>query len=229
LEKTQVGQNDLRSARKQHAWNQQELARRLGVSQTLVSLWEHGKRRPPAKRVEQLRKFGVKVHPTLLPMRTFPASVDFAQELANLGYPGFAHFAKGEPELNPAQLLVFALSQAYLDRRTAEALPWVASRYYDMDWDWVRLESKQRDLQNRLGFTLSVAKNLVSRKNQPEAAQALESQEQKLRESLLVKEDTYCNDRMTTAERRWLRTHRSPEAAAWHVLSDLMPEHVTHA
>lgn len=157
--------------------------------------------------------------------RMLPASVDFARELADLGYPGFAHFAKDEPELNPAQLLVFALSQAYLDRRTTEALPWVASRYYDMDWDWVRLESKQRDLQNRLGFTLSVAKNLVGRN----ATQALESQEQKLRDSLLVKEDPYCNERMTTAERRWLQTHRPPEAKAWHVLSDPMPEHVTHA
>src|SRR5512133_2240656 len=100
---------DLLKARKQRGWNQQALARRLGVSQTLVSLWEHGKRRPPEKRVAQLRQLGVSLDATLLPMREFPASVDLSQELANLGYPGFAHFAKGEPEFNPAQLLVLAL------------------------------------------------------------------------------------------------------------------------
>ena len=222
-------QTNLRTARREHAWNQEELARRLGVSQTLVSLWEHGSRKLPAKRVQQLRRLGVELDATLLPMRELPASSNFAQEVANLGYPGFAHFVKGEPELNPAQFLILALSQDYLDRRTAEALPWVVLRYWYLDWDWTRRESKVRDLQNRLGFTVTLAKKLANTVNQPEAARALAAQEQALRGSLLAREDTYCNDRMTVAERRWLQSNRPADAAAWHVLSDLQPEHVTYA
>ncbi|HMJ22934.1 MAG TPA: hypothetical protein VK513_13540 [Terriglobales bacterium] len=64
---------------------------------------------------------------TELPMRDQlnPAKVDYAQELSNLGYPGFAHFQSGEPNRNPAQLLVKALSEHDLDRRVVEALPWL--------------------------------------------------------------------------------------------------------
>lgn len=221
-------ENNLRTARKEHAWNQEELARQLGVSQTLVSLWEHGRRKPPKKRVAQLRRLGVKLDPTLLPLREFSPSLDFPRELANLGYPGFAHFVHGEPDLNPAQFLVLALAQDNLERRTAEGLPWVALRYSKMDWEWVRRETRLWDLQNRLGFTLSMAKKLALEQGQSEPARTLEKQEQLLRNSLLAREDTYCNERMTASERVWLQTNRSAEAAAWHVLSDLAPEYISY-
>ena len=52
---------NLRNFRKQRGWSQQELALRLGVSQTLVSLWEHGERKLPAKRLHQLRQLGLKM------------------------------------------------------------------------------------------------------------------------------------------------------------------------
>ncbi|MGE5112914.1 MAG: helix-turn-helix domain-containing protein [Acidobacteriaceae bacterium] len=221
-------ENNFRMARKEHAWNQEELARKLGVSQTLVSLWERGKRRLPEKRVAQLRRLGVKLDPALLPLREFPPRLDFAQELANLGYPAFAHFANGEPELNPAQFLILALAQDYLERRTAEGLPWVVLRYSKMDWEWVKREAKLRDLQNRLGFTLSVAKKLAFEQDQLKPARTLKRQEQQLRNSLLAKEDTYCNERMTASERQWLKTNRSEEAAAWNVLSDLAPGYVSY-
>lgn len=221
---------NLRDARKHRGWNQEKLAHRLGVSQTLVSLWEQGVRKPPAKRLLQLRQLGWELDPTQLPLREDRSShrVDFAQELANLGYPGFSHFRKDEPTWNPAEFLVEALSQSYLDRRTAEGLPWVAFRYSQLDWDWVRRESKLRDLQNRLGFTISLARTAAIEKKLPEVANRLEAQEEALRGSLLAKEDTYCNERMTTAERKWLQTHRPPAAAAWHVLCDLIPAELTH-
>jgi hypothetical protein len=199
------------------------------VSQTLVSLWEHGNRKLPAKRVKQLRRLGVELDATLLPMRKFPAVTNFSQEVANLGYPGFAHFVTGEPELNPAQFLVLALSQKYLDRRTAEALPWVALHYWNLDWDWTRRESKVRDLQNRLGFTVTLAKKLAVTRDQPDAVRELTAQEEALRDSLLAREDTYCNDRMTAVERDYLQSYRPVDAAAWHVLSDLALENIAYA
>jgi transcriptional regulator with XRE-family HTH domain len=222
---------DLRAARKARGWRKKELARRLGVSQPLVSLWEKGQRTVPPHHWAQLRRLGVQLDPTTLPTQKFSASkgVDLARELANLGYPGFAHHQLGEAAWNPAQLLVLALAQNQLDRRVAEALPWLAFRYWNMNWEWVFREAKVRDLQNRLGFTLLLAWELAEKLQCREAANRLRQAEQDLRHSLLAKEDTYCNERMTESERHWLREHRSPEAAAWRLLSDLRPEHLSHA
>jgi transcriptional regulator with XRE-family HTH domain len=221
---------NLQSFRLEQGWNQQELARRLRVSQTLVSLWEQGQRAVPAKRFVQLKKLGMKMSATTLPMRDLAKQkrVDYTQELSNLGYPGFAHFKTGEPNWNPAQLLVQALSERSLDRRVAEALPWLAMRYSEMDWNWVQREAKLRNLQNRLGFTLALGKKLADRKQDTESATRLEKQEQSLQDSLLAKEDTYCYDSMTLVERKWLLANRSQDAAAWHVLSDLDPADFVH-
>jgi transcriptional regulator with XRE-family HTH domain len=221
----------LRNFREQRGWNQQEVARRVGVSQTLVSLWENGDRNPSTTRLHQLRQLGMEIDATELPMRDklSQADVDYAEELSKLGYPGFAHFQSGEPSWNPAQLLVSALSEHDLDRRVAEGLPWLVLRYSEMDWNWVRREAKLLDLQNRLGFTLALAKKLAVQKKQASVAARLELQEETLERSLLAKEDTYCYDSMTQAERKWLQTRRSPDAAAWHVLSDLEPAYLTHA
>jgi len=222
---------NLRNFRKQRGWNQQELARRLEVSQTLVSLWEHGQRKVPVRQLGQLRQLGMELNPTELPLRGEASfgEVDYAQELSNLRYPGFAHFRSGEPSWNPAQLLVEALSQRNLDRRVAEALPWLALRYSEMDWAWVTREARLRNLQNRLGLTLLLAKKLAFQKQELEVADSLERREKSLRESLLAKEDTYCHEDMTQAERRWLYTRRSPEASAWNVLSDLQLADLAHA
>ena len=221
----------LRNFREQQGWKQKELAHRLGVSQTLVSLWEHGERQVPPERLGQLQQLGMESNPIELPMpnKVSAAEVDYAQELSNLGYPGFAHFHRGNPLWNPAELLVHALSEKNLDRRVAEALPWLALRYSEMDWVWVQREAKLRNLQNRLGFTLVLARKLAVQKQEGEVAARLEKQEDSLRESLLAKEDTYCCEDMTQAERQWLQTRRSPEASSWNVLSDLQPAFLTHA
>jgi transcriptional regulator with XRE-family HTH domain len=221
---------NLRNIRKQQGWNQKEMALRLGVSQTLVSLWEQSERRLPTRRLHQLWRLGMKMDATELPMRNNlkSAKVDYAQELSNLGYPGFAHFQSGEPKWNPAQLLVKALSEHDLDRRVVEALPWLVLHYSEMNWDWVRREAKLLDLQNRLGFTLALAGKLAVKKQQLDVANRLEQQEKALGGSLLAKEDTYCYDGMTQSERRWLQTRRSPDATTWHVLSDLEPAYLRH-
>ena len=71
---------------------------------------------------------------------------------------------------------------------------------------------------------------LVRTRVEPRARQAVDRTDSRSTtcKSLLAKEDTYCNDQMTESERRWLREHRSPEAAAWRLLSDLRAEHLTH-
>jgi transcriptional regulator with XRE-family HTH domain len=220
----------LKTTRQKLGWNQQELAARLGVSQTLVSLWEQGVRRLSPRRLSQLKQLGLELPATALPLPSFPRpSLDYGQELANLGYPGFAHLPKGEPNYNPAQLLLLALGEHHLERRLAEALPWLAFAFWDMNWEWVRREAKVRDLQNRLGFTLALAKKLAAHKQQPEVMAHLGQQENSLRQSLLAREDTYANETMSAAERNWLTQQRPVEAAAWHVLSDMQADQLTHA
>lgn len=221
---------DLRALRKQNGWNQSELARRLGVSQTLVSLWENGTRPVPAQWLSKLCKLGMEFDATKLSMRkdADAVRVDFAQELSNLGYPAYGYLRSGLPSWNPAQFLVMALAQPDLDRRVAEGLPWLVRHFVGMNWEWVRRESKARDLQNRLGFTVALARKVSEEKQQPELAAQLARQEEALRGSLLAKQDTFSREHMTQAERAWLRKNRSPEARAWHVLSDLVTEHLAH-
>jgi transcriptional regulator with XRE-family HTH domain len=221
---------DLKSVRKLRGWSQKELARILGVSQPLVSLVERGQRAWTEEHLLRMQAVGVEFDPTQLPMRDDFRSLklDYAQELANLGYPGFSHFRMGTPTLNPAQLLVRALTEPNLERRVAEGLPWLTCRYSGMNWGWVRDEAKLRDLQNRLGFTLALAGAVASQEQQTTLAHRLGDEEARLRGSLLAKQDTYCHESMTRAERTWLETKRSASAAAWHVLSDMKPSDLTH-
>jgi len=50
-----------------------------------------------------------------------------------------------------------------------------------------------------------------------------------LERARLAREDTFCHDSMTQAERAWLREHRSPAAAHWNLLTDMKGEHLAYA
>jgi transcriptional regulator with XRE-family HTH domain len=220
----------LKEQRRRKGWTQAQAAARLGVSQTYLSLLENGQRPVSerlAKRLE--RKFAVP--PTVLPV-AMKSGLDNAESLAEglaaLGYPGFTHFNHGR-RVNPAQLLFEALKMHDLEPRLGEALPWVAWRYLDLDWDWLVPEAKLHDLQNRLGFVVGLAKQVAERNEQPADAEALAAVERRLEPSRLVREDTLCHESMTQAERRWLREHRSTQAQHWNLLTGLVPDHLSYA
>jgi len=189
---------------------------------------ENGERSLTPEMLDRLRSY-YDVDPENLPVREpHPMSdSDYARELANLGYPGFAHRKEGKPFWNPTQLALSALSCDVLDRRVAEALPWLVLRYWHADWTWALTEAKGSDLQNRLGFAVTLARRLAEKMNlsSPNRLREFESQVERSR---LVREDTFCNETMTVAERNWLRTHSSPEARHWNLLSDMRPEHLIH-
>lgn len=150
--------------------------------------------------------------------------VDFGLELANLGYPGYGHHRKGECRFSPAEFLVRALSEKKLAAGTAQGLPWVAFTYCDdLDWKLVYEQAQRLKIQNRLGFTLSLARNYAVFRNRTEITAHLSSALEFM--VPLDKEDTYCNVNMTEAERTWLRKNRPPEAVAWNLLSNLRIEH----
>jgi hypothetical protein len=122
-----------------------------------------------------------------------------------------------------------ALKSKNLEARLAEALPWVLLEHPELDWQWLISAAKINDLQNKLGFLTNVARRLAEKLGKNETAMLLSAQESALERSRLVQEETLCNDSLTQAERRWLKSNRSNEAKHWNLLTDLSPEHLSHA
>ena len=218
--------------RKHSKRTQVEAARELGVSQTYLSLLEKGKR----PLTDELRSKAV--HAFQLPPTHMPVSEDLsdvaavsddelATDLATLGYPGFAHLKKSTQK-NPAVVLLSALKADNREARDVEALPWVVLTFPDMNWASVVKAAKVNDLQNRLGLVTTVARQIAETTGHLKTAAKLKTHEAELERSMLVREGTLCNDRMTSAERKWLATNRPEEAKHWRLLTDLSPRYLDH-
>jgi transcriptional regulator with XRE-family HTH domain len=219
----------LADARRAKGWTQAEAAARLGFSQTYWSFLENGRRQVPARLLPKLRQhFEVPGEVAPLTERSAPHSPDaLAAALAGLRYPGFT-YVRRRTFVNPAVVLWAALRSADLETRLFEALPWVAWKYSDLDWNWLSQRLKVSDQQNRLGFVVALAKQVASDQRDRDAGAKLAVVEARLERARLVREDTLCRETMTDAERRWLTSARSAVAAHWNVLSDLRAETLPH-
>jgi hypothetical protein len=98
--------------------------------------------------------------------------------------------------VNPAVLLLAALRSPDLETRFAEAFPWVAWHNRGLDWTWLLDGIKVADLKNRLGFVVSLAKQVASSTGDHAAVSTLAAVEQRLERSRLVREDTLCREGM---------------------------------
>jgi transcriptional regulator with XRE-family HTH domain len=196
------------------------MAERLGVTQAYVSMLEQGRRTvPPELQPDVVRVYGL--GPTALPVERESRPLTNAEvvaALASLGYEPFG-YVRRRRRRNPAELLLGALRQQDLESRAAEALPWLVFTYPDLDWEWLQREAKLADVQNRLGFVVTLARQFAEQKNDATLATQLRARERELEHSRLAREDTLAHDSFTQAERRWLREHRSPEAAHWNLLT----------
>jgi len=105
----------------------------------------------------------------------------------------------------------------------------VALTYLDMDWDWLARNAKLCDRQNRLGFAVSLASEVADARGESEKARNLRERLAVVERGRLAREDTFCRDSMTNAERVWLRAHRSSTAAHWNLLTDLKGEALAYA
>jgi transcriptional regulator with XRE-family HTH domain len=224
---------DLRSGREQKGWTQEQAALKLSVSQPYLSLLEKGLRRVPDRLARKAASlFGLSA--TKLPVEAHWHSVQakddsaLASDLAALGYPGLSYL-KSRRKKNPAEVVLSALKSKNLDIRLAEALPWVLLEHPELDWQWLMNAAKVNDLQNKLGFLTNVARRVAEKLGKNETATLLRAQESTLERSRLVQEETLCHDSLTQAERRWLKSNRSTEARHWNLLTDLSPEHLSHA
>jgi hypothetical protein len=100
-----------------------------------------------------------------------------------------------------------------------EGLPWLLLRYAPFDDRWLVREAKLRDLQNRLGFVVSLARRLAERRGDHDEVRVLEVLEAQLERSRLAREDTLCKS-VREPQRRWLVAHRGEEARHWNLLTD---------
>jgi transcriptional regulator with XRE-family HTH domain len=221
---------DLKEARTKLGWTQEQAAGALGLTQAYLSMVEL-ERRSVSPRVLQRARDVFDLPPAGLPLDAetcHPIDADvFKSELGALGYPGF-NYLRGKPTKNPALLLFEALGQAELDTRVVEALPWLASKY-ELRWDWLVPQAKKCDLQNRLGFVVTVAKDLAARHHESSRANKLAEAQLTLERGRLAREDTLCHESMTNAERRWLQQNRSDQARHWNLLTDLELDNLPYA
>lgn len=218
-------------ARKKAGLNQQRAARELGVSQSYLCMLEKGQR-PLTPELARKMVRVYKLPPSSLPpsrpsMALKKVSPDqLASHLAGLGYPGFDYLPSPRRYMNPAELLLTALAQEQLEARLFEALPWLMLKYWDMNTEWPVQQAKLHDLQNRLGFVVSLARRAGTRSpsRNPKRDAVLEELESRLGRSLLAKEELLGGKDFSDAERKWLRKHRPKEARQWNVLSNWRPE-----
>ncbi|MGA2859686.1 MAG: helix-turn-helix transcriptional regulator [Candidatus Sulfotelmatobacter sp.] len=224
----------LKEARHTKNWTQKDTARVLGVTQAYLSMLETG-RRAVSKGLARKALKVLDLPPTALPLQsstgrpTSSGRHDYGADLAALGYPGFAYLRTRAARRNPADVLLDALHEPNLDARVAEGLPWLALTYVDMDWDWLVRNAKVSDVQNRLGFAVVLASEVAKSKNDSDRAQKLRGCLDALERSRLAREDTFCHDSLTQAERSWLREHRSPTASHWNLLTDMEGRHLGYA
>ena len=150
-----------------------------------------------------------------------------AGAIADLGYPRFCQLS-GESKKNPAIILLAALGTDDLEVRIIEALPWLAVRYYNLDWDWLLDRVKQRHAQNRLGFIVTLGRRIAGKHENQRASSRLRQIEEALRPARLACEDTLCQASLSDAERRWLRNSRPEDAQYWNLLTDLDSEQLSY-
>ena len=224
---------ELRHMRVAKGWGQTEAAQRLGVSQAYVNMLEKGKRSLTPKLMRKLvQVYGLS--PEVLPLsETLDKNADpqrLAEYLSKLGYPGFAYLRTHLAKKNPAEVLLLALKQDSLEPRVAEALPWVPLNFWQTGSTWLVEQARKLNVQNRLGFVVSLARQVSERARQnDERTQTLRNLEATLDESRLAKEDAFYRPPKTPSEREWLLENRPEEAKHWNLMADLRPEHLQYA
>ncbi len=110
--------------------------------------------------------------------------------LAKLAYPRFSYLRAHTLRKHPFEVLLTALAQRNLDGRVAEALPWVAMKYVQLD-PWLLENARKFSLQNKLGFVVTMARQLAEKQNNDDRSKQLRQVESALDDSRLAKEEVF--------------------------------------
>ena len=217
----------VKTAREHRGWTQRQAARHWKMSQPYLSLVEHGKRPAPARLARLLARDQPQMA-TGLAVQLPAASADFPRLLGSLGYPGFAYLSDPNALANPAAVLLAGLQQKHVPARVTEALPWLLVTFADMDWNWLVDQAKLANVQNRLGFLVTLARELTHKRGDLVAMNRLLAVERRLEEARLAKEDAFGRT-LTETECRYLRDQRPPAAAHWNLLTRLRVDDLRYA
>lgn len=148
-----------------------------------------------------------------------------ADALGSLGCPGHVNLfseLEAEERHDPAVVLLACLACDELDTRVVEWLPWLVLRFEHLDWHWIVSEARSRNVQNRLGFIVSLALRIgATGGGNVEQLMKLSAVEEQLFELRNDKEDTLCQASLSSSERKWLREMRTEEARQWNLLTTL--------
>jgi transcriptional regulator with XRE-family HTH domain len=224
----------LNANRREAGWTQERLAAGLGCTQEYVSLMERG-RRPVPDRVARAVTRLLHLPATALPLPESMAggsATDAWVERAvtRLGYPGFAYRTVRGRKSNPTEVLLRALARDDLDPRLVEALPWLLLHHTGFDLEPLVVSAKLGDLQNRLGFTVTLALEVARRDSRwRHRLSELRRLEELLEPSRLAREEAFGGAARSDRMRDWLRATRSKAAEHWNLLTDLKTEHLAYA
>ncbi len=219
---------DVRAARTHLGLTQMQAARRWGVSQAYLSLMEKGRRPVPDRLARRAVRADPRLATGLATGSVLRKTPDFERQLGSLGYPGFEYLGHVRTVENPAAVVLGALRARDVPARVTEALPWVLLTYHHLDWDWLLDQVRLVNGQNRLGFLVTLAKQLAERRGTQAARTELAHVERRLEEARLVKEDSMGRS-LTGVERDHLRAVRPALAAHWNVLTRLDLEQLRYA
>ncbi len=221
----------MQRARTGRQWTQAELAARVGVSQGYVCLLERGERPVPADLATKLVRL-LDMAPSALPASANNDAFDADAAVRALAALGDDRFAAERPRRrerrNPAEVVLRCLRAPDLNARVVEGLVRALVAHADLDWAWLVRHAKIDDLQNRLGFLVSLATVVAQHDGLAQTGAQLASARAVLERSRLAAEGAF-RTTLTDAERRWLRQHRPPEAAHWNLLTNLTVSDVRDA
>jgi hypothetical protein len=117
-----------------------------------------------------------------------------------------------------------------LEARLVEALPWLLLAFHEFDCNALVVRAKAEDLQNRLGFTVALARTVAERNPMyRQRADELRAMEEALEPSRLAREDSFGRSETSERMRAWVRHNRSDAAKHWNLLTDLKAEHLPYA
>jgi hypothetical protein len=104
---------------------------------------------------------------------------------------------------------------------------------------WLVEQARLRGLTNRLGFTVTLAKQVFERRTErrderrderaSDTYRALDQLEQELNRTRLAATDTFCQNHLSQGQRQWMQDARPEAARHWNLLTNWQPEHLQYA
>lgn len=224
--------DEFKSARLAKGWTQTRAAAHMGMTQAYLNYLENGKRQLTPELVRRATSvYGLSLEALPVSDSFEPTPMDdqrLTEWLAGLGYPGFSYLRTRVSKKHLFEVLLTALAQKALDPRVAETLPWVVMKYAQPE-AWLVENARRFNLQNRLGFVVSLARGVAEMRSNGTRSAELKQLEKMLDDSRLAKEDVFYRPPRTENEREWLRKNRTEDATHWNLLTDMRPEHLQYA